>query len=710
MQYKFERIGIHILAFLVGRCEMFGMYPFVVPFFMGAYLADRSSASLFAALLFGVMSTFAGEEVLRYGVVLLFLLILLKKTSREKIFKGDFQIAMASGAILCGVSMPYEYVVTGQDISLIYSFLEGVIGVCGTLVFEQGFTAMKVGTGRVFADNARFIGVFSIIVTALFGCPDIRYPIPVLFVVSGYLLLYNSYRFDGSIAVTTAGITGVVLAFRMEQISFLAVMIMVASLIVVLKGAGKPGVMMAYSAGSFLLGVLYEHDLLESNMLMGIIVVTLAFMVTPLKWLRQVVIKDEEITKPSQEILIQEATKRQIESFGEAFLAMEKMLAIHEQEWEEQIPTGLSNMYLSGDGISLLNAVESERGRLNDVRRNFIRQLRQVGEIIAGFQGEILEEAYPVDSFESRISEKLMRRGVVVSKAVCMKDRDGRLQVYIRCRVKAERIVTGRMLSKSVESVVARDMVCVNRGDDIVGKEESLFSFIEQGEYTLTTGVVRRNRTGEDMCGDNFSILKLDNGKAACMISDGMGSGENAYAKSKQVMDLLEQLLSAGFGRELAVELLNSFISFLTDGGGSSTLDLTMLDMYSGWASFIKLGASTTFIKHKEKVECIRSTTLPMGVLEEIEFDTCERKLYHGDIVVMVSDGVLDGIKNDYPRQNHSGMDGVSREDWLAGLIMDIDTENVQKLAQRIMDEVCSRQKDELRDDSTILAIGIWDR
>jgi stage II sporulation protein E len=279
-----------------------------------------------------------------------------------------------------------------------------------------------------------------------------------------------------------------------------------------------------------------------------------------------------------------------------------------------------------------------------------------------------------------------------------MKDRDGRLQAYIRCCLKGDRIVPGKMLAKSVSYVVCKSMVCVERSDDLVSGQESLFSFIEQSRYTLTTGVVRKNRSGEVLCGDNFSMLKLDNGKAVCMLSDGMGSGENAYIKSRQVMDLLEQLLSAGFGRELAVELLNSFISFLTGGGGSATLDLTMFDLYNGWTSFIKLGASTTFIKREDNVECISSTSLPMGVLEEIEFDTCDRKLYHGDIVVMVSDGVLDGINvND-------------REGFLAQLIMDADTENVQKLSKIIMDEVERQQNGQLKDDSTILAIGLWER
>ncbi|MCR5702003.1 MAG: SpoIIE family protein phosphatase [Lachnospiraceae bacterium] len=557
MRYKIERMGIHVMAFVVGRCNIAGMYPFVVPYFMAAYLADKSSMGLFVTLLLGVASTFAPAECLRYGLILIFLLCMLKKTERDMLFSGSARVALASGMILWGIGMPFEYIVTGNEWMPVYTFLEGVVAVCMTLVFEQGF-----------------------------------------------------YSIEG---------------------------------------------------GPYLTHV-FERRMRES----------------------------------SDETLIMEVTKKHLDNFGQAFITMETMLSMHEEEYDVKVPNGLSNIYLSGDGISLLNAVESESNRLYELRRNFIKQLKQVGEIISSFQGEIIKS--PVANFEPRLKNRMAGRGIIVSKAVCFRDKTGRLQIFMRCRISTDNIVSGKMLATCIGKILKRPIVCIERSDDIVGAEDSMFSFVEKGRYVLTTGVCRCNREGEDVCGDNYSVIRLDNGKAVFMISDGMGSGETANIKSKQIMELLEKLLSAGFGRELAIELVNSFVSFITEGSFSSTLDLTMFDLYSGVADFVKMGASATFIRHECKVECIRSTSLPAGVLEDIEFDTCARKLYHGDVVVMVSDGILDGLFAD------------NKEEYLGKLIAESKTDNMQKLAQIIMDEVCRTQQDGLRDDSTVLAIGIWER
>lgn len=696
MQYRIERMGIHVLALLVARCQMFGMYPFVVPFFMAAYLQDRSSIGMFVILMLGILSRFDEIAVIKYGVVLLLLLVLLHRTDRNQIFTNNYQIALASGVVLWAFSMPYEYLVTGRDDVLLLALLEGAIATCGVLVFEQGFAGLRVGTSRMFATNERFVGIFALMTVALFGCPAMTSPVNLLFIFCAYLVLYATYRFESSVGIAAGSIAGLALAVLTDHISWLAVMILLSSMIVVLRELGKAGVLLAFFAGYLLLGFLYDSSLLVREMLISAVIVLVAFLFTPTSWLKRTAQYQDGKTGYTQDILIQEVTKGRIQDFGQAFLAMERMLRLHEGGRETTIPNGLSNMYLSGDGISLLNAVESQSNRLLEMRHNFVRQLGQIGEIITSFQTELSEQPVRAEVFEGRVSEALYRMGVLVTKAVLVKDKNDRVEVHISCTIEKEQLVTGKMLEKRIGRLLSKRMVCVNRGEDLVTKEESRFSFVEEGSFMLTTGVVRKNRQGEELCGDNFSVTKVDSQKAVLMLSDGMGSGESAYLKSEQIVELLEQLLSAGFRRELAIELLNSFISFLADGSISSTLDLAMIDLYTGTVDFIKLGASTTFIKRKDRVECIRSTSLPVGVLEQVEFDTCARRLYDGDIIVMVSDGVLDSIIFE------------NKETYLADLIASVESNNVQTIAEHIMEDVEAMQRGSLRDDSTILVTGVW--
>lgn len=698
MRYLIEKIGIHILAFFVARCQMLEMYPFVVPFFMAAYIQNRSSMGMYVILMLGVLSKMGIVAAVRYSMVILFLMVMLNRTDRKKLFSTNQQIALAAGMVLWAISVPYQYLVTGQDISLLYALLEGMIASCFVLIFEEGLVALRVGTNRMFSCNERFIGLFAIMVVSLFGCPLLMKPVHLLLLMCSVILLYHNYRFDSGVGMATGAVVGLVLAVQTTNVHFLAIMILLSGLMVLLKDMGKVGILLAFLAGYISLGYMYDNTLWKREMLFAALLSGVLFLVTPRRWMKQVSTVREGTTDADQDLLIQEATKSRIENFGQAFLSMEKMLQAHEDERNAFEPQGLSNIYLSGDGISLLNVVESQSNRLAELRRNFIRQLGQIGDIITTFPAEMVDHSVQTDFFEGRLTENFGRMGVGVSKALLIKDKDDMVKVYASCCLCREKLVTGEMLAERLSGILGKSMVCVERGQEPVSMVETKYCFVEEGKWFITTGVVRRNRQGEHLCGDNFSITKMDTQKAVLMLSDGMGAGENAYRKSEQVVELLEQLLAAGFCKELAIELLNSFVSFLSDGMVSSSLDLAVLDLYKGNADFIKLGASTTFIRRKDKVEYIRSTSLPVGVLEQVEFDTCSRKLYHGNIIVMVSDGVLDGIIFE------------DKEEYVADVIARQTTTNVQAMAENIMAEVERMQRGSLRDDSTILIVGVWER
>ena len=191
-------------------------------------------------------------------------------------------------------------------------------------------------------------------------------------------------------------------------------------------------------------------------------------------------------------------------------------------------------------------------------------------------------------------------------------------------------------------------------------------------------------------------MTDLPGGKKGIALSDGMGSGEEAFRESKMVVEMLEELLEAGFPVTMAVQLMNTALVIAREEIRFSTIDASLFDLYNGTCEFVKAGASTTFIKRKDKVETITSSSLPVGVVRELELEPVERSLEDGDYVVMVTDGVLDALP-------------VGEQETLMGkFIEESNIVNPKELAHHILEQVLEWTEEVPVDDMTVLVIGIW--
>ena len=181
-------------------------------------------------------------------------------------------------------------------------------------------------------------------------------------------------------------------------------------------------------------------------------------------------------------------------------------------------------------------------------------------------------------------------------------------------------------------------------------------------------------------------------------LSDGMGTGLNAYQESEKVVDLLEQFLEAGFSKEAAVKMINSALVLRSDGKTFSTIDITSVDLYSGVCEFLKIGAAASFIKRGNWVECITSTSLPAGIFQQTDCEKTSRKLYDGDMIVMVTDGVLDVLPVEH------------QEKMMKDIILEHETNNPKELADYIVNRVRQYKNGRFCDDMTVLTVGVWKR
>ena len=285
---------------------------------------------------------------------------------------------------------------------------------------------------------------------------------------------------------------------------------------------------------------------------------------------------------------------------------------------------------------------------------------------------------------------------VQVKEIALFLDRESGRELRMVAKMRRGVCAMTRVLAEQISMLLDIPMLSSEENRNVVGKEYAEYIFYEAPRYHVLTGVARCAREDGACSGDNYSFLRSGRKDAVMVLADGMGSGIEAGRDSTMVVELLEQLLSAGFEEASVVRLLNAVLMLRSTQVKFTTLDMGIINLYTGNCEFVKAGAATTFIKRKNWVETITSTSVPLGFIDHMECETKHKKLYHDDYIIMLSDGALDCI-------------GVpEKEEYLERLIADMSERSPQEMAKRLMEGIADSPGYTAKDDITILVAGVF--
>ena len=155
-------------------------------------------------------------------------------------------------------------------------------------------------------------------------------------------------------------------------------------------------------------------------------------------------------------------------------------------------------------------------------------------------------------------------------------------------------------------------------------------------------------RTGDSwrFCGDSFLLGQLLDGRFVAALSDGMGHGNQAALESRQAVELLRMCLDAGYDRAQTLTAVNGMMLLAGQGERFTTVDLFLLDLWTGKASLDKLGAAGSYLMQAEGLSLLGGDALPLGILENVESGEKLMQLHQGDTLILLSDGVEDAYEN----------------------------------------------------------------
>lgn len=159
-----------------------------------------------------------------------------------------------------------------------------------------------------------------------------------------------------------------------------------------------------------------------------------------------------------------------------------------------------------------------------------------------------------------------------------------------------------------------------------------------QIRFSAEVGVASRSREAEN--GDRLSHFSGPGARYFVVLCDGMGTGLGAGEEGRGAVNLLKQMLLAGYPPEHALRSLNSLL-VLRGKAGAVTADLAEVRLDTGAVRLYKWGAVPSYLLRSGATEKIGTAGPPPGIRLTDVRETVDRlSLGRGETLIMLSDGV----------------------------------------------------------------------
>ncbi len=334
--------------------------------------------------------------------------------------------------------------------------------------------------------------------------------------------------------------------------------------------------------------------------------------------------------------------------------------------------------------------------RLNENKDLMVEHLKEMAKIMSQLAEESRRCVPMGERKFKQVAHALREVDIQLKNLYLIENETGRTEVSLTMRTIKKNNLSADELGDLLSVLLNLRLTGAQDNAFFIGGDWQTFYYVEEAKFHVLTGVAKAVKETEKISGDNYVFFESEAGNLTAVLSDGMGSGDKACSDSTMVVELMQKFLEAGFQMEMAIQMINSALLTGGENANMSTLDLCSMDLYSGECHFVKVGSACSYIKRQHLVDRISSGNLPLGIFQRPDMEAVGRTLMDGDYIIMVSDGILDALSQ-----------GIG-EDMLSELIGSTSLENPGEIANAILN-FCIRQcKGHIRDDMTVLVIGIW--
>ena len=326
------------------------------------------------------------------------------------------------------------------------------------------------------------------------------------------------------------------------------------------------------------------------------------------------------------------------------------------------------------------------------------RRIAQIRSVVAGQFGvtaELLENmGQELELFErfdfasaQKIGEILRDAGIIAIDVSCRVDKFGRMSVEIEAAQVERARLNKAAITKQISNACGREFEapCVS-----VASGKCRMQMTERPTFRALAGAAQHVCGNGKLCGDSYEFFPDGSGRQIALISDGMGTGGRAAVDGAMTSGILSMLLKAGIGFDCALKIVNSALMAKSGEESLSTVDMAVVDLFSGKTEFLKAGAPVTFVRRDGKLIRVDMPSLPVGILNDAGVARGNLTLGENDLVVLVSDGAV-----------------ACGDEWLCREVEGWKGTVPQELAEEIVAQAIARRDDGHDDDVTALVVRV---
>ncbi len=233
--------------------------------------------------------------------------------------------------------------------------------------------------------------------------------------------------------------------------------------------------------------------------------------------------------------------------------------------------------------------IRGMRHHMVQMRKIIGNQYMKAGQVLGDFFDGKMSYIHKDDQLCSKIKKEFEKYNLKIWDVCFYENPQKGRQIYLYLKKKRGSEISTRQAAALLSRILKKKMMPLPQQKKLVKNGYEMYGFTPEEKFYVISGIRTAAYKDEEKNGDCFSIGKIREGRYVAMISDGMGTGNEANKESKKMIEVMEDMLGAGIEEEVCIQLLDSIIAFETEKEKYATLDFFQLDLFAGIGSFLRL-------------------------------------------------------------------------------------------------------------------------